>query len=70
VNLESSSILRELGTNYIVGIDQYKDNRRIHQTTNIGFDNLPEYNIMKNIVIEEIENGLEIGATGIYPYAE
>jgi tetratricopeptide (TPR) repeat protein len=68
VNLESSSVLRELGTNYIIGMDQYKDDRRVHQTTNIGFRQLPEYTIMKNIVIEEIEKGLDVGTTGIYPY--
>jgi tetratricopeptide (TPR) repeat protein len=67
VNLETSLGLREFGTAYIVGMDQYKDDRRIHQTTNIGFVQLPEYNIMKNIVIEEIENGLDVGVMGVYP---
>jgi tetratricopeptide (TPR) repeat protein len=68
VNLESSLVLRELGTAYIVGMDQYKDDRRIHQTTNIGFKKLPAYNDMKNIVIEEIEKGLDVGVMGVYPY--
>ena len=66
VNLESSSVLRELGTNYIVGMDRFENNRRIHQTTNIGFKELPEYSIMKNIVIREIEIGLGIITTGVY----
>jgi tetratricopeptide (TPR) repeat protein len=67
VNLESSLVLREFGINYIVGMDQYNNNRRIHQTTNITFVKLPAYNVMKNIVIEEIMKGLDVGATGIYP---
>ncbi|MCL2720809.1 MAG: hypothetical protein FWD47_05670 [Treponema sp.] len=67
VNLESSAGLRELGTNYIIGTDEYADNRRIHRTTTIGFRQLPEYNVMKGFVIEELDNGLEVGAMGIYP---
>jgi tetratricopeptide (TPR) repeat protein len=70
VNLESSLVLRELGTAFIVGIDIFENNRRIHQTTSIGFKILPEYNVMKNVVIEEIEKGLPISVTGIYPYAD
>lgn len=66
VNLESSLVLRELGTNYIVGMDQYKDNKRIHETTTIGFKQLPKYSVMKKIVIDEIEKGLEVGVTGVY----
>ena len=67
VNLESSSNLRALGTPYIIGTDHFENNRRIHKTTTTVFSELPDYNVMKSIVIEEIENGLEAGATGIYP---
>ena len=67
VNLESSSSLRAFGTPYVVGTDQYENNRRIHQTTTTTFSELPDYSVMKNLVIEELENGLEAGATGIYP---
>jgi len=70
VNLESSLVLRELGTHYIVGMDRYEKDRRIHQTTNIGFKTLPDYNAMKKIVLEEIENGLDVGATGVYPFKD
>jgi tetratricopeptide (TPR) repeat protein len=68
VNLESSAGLRSMGTNYIVGIDRYTNDRRVHQTTSIMFIDLPEYGVMKNIVIEEIEKGLNVGVMGIYPY--
>ncbi|MCL2800507.1 MAG: hypothetical protein FWD28_01935 [Treponema sp.] len=67
VNLESSAGLRSLGFDYVVGTDQYENNRRIHQTTTVMFRTLPDYETMKNILIEEIENGLEVGATGVYP---
>ena len=70
VNLESSLALREMGTAYIVGIDRFEKDRRIHQTTNITFTKLPDYGVMKNIVIEEIEKGLDVGATGVYPYRD
>ncbi|QQO09930.1 tetratricopeptide repeat protein [Breznakiella homolactica] len=66
VNLESSLVLRELGTMYIVGIEQFKNNRRIHQTTGIGFTELPDYTVMKKIVWQEISEGLEVGVTGSY----
>ena len=66
VNLESSAGLRALGTAYIVGMDQFRDGRRYHQTTIISFRQLPEYSTMKNIVIDEIENGLPVGASGVY----
>ena len=67
VNLESSSFLRALGTPYVIGTDRYENDRRIHTTTTTGFSELPDYNEMKNLVIEEIENGLKAGATGVYP---
>jgi Tfp pilus assembly protein PilF len=70
VNLESSVGLRQMGTAYIIGIDIFEQNRRIHHTTNVGFTELPEYNVMKNYVIQDIEKGLEIAATGVYPYNE
>jgi tetratricopeptide (TPR) repeat protein len=70
VNLESSLVLRELGTNYIVGIDRYESDRRIHQTTGIGFNELPDYSVMKKIVIEEMEKGLDVGVTGMYPHED
>jgi len=67
VNLESSVGLREFGINYIVGTDEFIDNQRIHRTTTTEFRQLPEYNIMKGVVIEELDSGLEVGAMGIYP---
>lgn len=67
VNLESSSAIRALGLSYIVGTDRFEPGVRIHQSTNITFTELPEYSVMKNIVIEAIEKGLSAAATGIYP---
>ena len=67
VNLESSSSSRASGTPYVVGIDRYEDDRRIHTTTTKSFSEIPDYYVMKAIVIEEIETGLEVAATGSYP---
>lgn len=64
VNLESSIGLKG---GYIVGIDVFEKNRRIHSTTNVGFNNLPGYNEMKAVVIKEIESGLDVAAQGVYP---
>jgi len=68
VNLESSLGLRQMGNAYIIGVDIFEQDRRIHHTTNIAFAELPEYNVMKNYVIEEIESGLVRAVTGVYPY--
>ncbi|MDR2708921.1 MAG: tetratricopeptide repeat protein [Elusimicrobiota bacterium] len=55
INLESSSIIREQNIKYIVGIDYYAT----HETTNIMFKELPEYSVMKDIVIKELDNKLQ-----------
>ncbi len=67
VNLESSAVLRDFGIKYIIGIDQFKNNRRIHDTTNISFEELPGYPVMKGFVIKEIDEGLQVPASGNYP---
>lgn len=68
VNLETSVGLREMSElKYIIGVDVFKGKNRIHSTTNVGFKELPEYNEMKAVVIEEIKNGLGVSAQGVYP---
>lgn len=67
INLESSSVIRELGTDYIIGIDHFKENSRYHETTNIGFKGMPSYETVKEYVILELTEGLHAGASGDYP---
>lgn len=67
INLESSSVIRELGTDYIIGIDHFRDNSRYHETTNIGFKGMPSYETVKEYVILELTEGLNVGASSEYP---
>ncbi|HOX51621.1 MAG TPA: hypothetical protein PKY05_09045 [Fibrobacteria bacterium] len=67
VNLESSAALREMGTPYIVGVDQYEATGKTHRTTNIGFGKLPTYREFKDLVRKELDQGLETSAKATYP---
>lgn len=66
INLESSKVLREFKVAYIIGIDSYSNGKRHHQTTNIGFTELPPYTKIKKAVEEEIIHGLFSSAAGTY----
>lgn len=66
INLESSSVIRELGTPYIIGSDTYTADKRIHNTSNIEFNELPEFEEFKSIVLSNFTNEFTSTATGIY----
>ncbi|MBN2351618.1 MAG: tetratricopeptide repeat protein [Spirochaetales bacterium] len=64
VNLESSVVLREFGTPYILGSDDYSEGRKIrHSTFNIGFTQVPDYETMKEWVAKVLRGEVEAGTS-------
>jgi len=50
VQLESSAVIQEMGTPYILGVSRGKE----HRTTKQGFKTLPDYSALKPLVVELI----------------
>ncbi|TGK42180.1 tetratricopeptide repeat protein [Leptospira andrefontaineae] len=63
INLESSTILKEQGLKYIIGMDNIEEGNSKHSTSNVAYPELPTYFELKSLLAEILEGKIN------FPYS-